>query len=96
MTALDRLLTPRGLTARRLRIGGILALLTALAACGTVPHQDAVQESARYAAHAKRDYAPPGPPDDPWGPYIREASARFDLPDIWIRSLMRVQIDVLL
>ena len=91
MTALDRLLTPRGLTARRLRIGGILALLTALAACGTVPHQDAVQESARYAAHAKRDYAPPGPPEDPWGPYIREASARFDLPDIWIRSLMRVE-----
>jgi hypothetical protein len=90
MTLSDRLATPR-LGAKRLRIAGTLVLLTALAACGTAPHQDAVQESARYAAHAKRDYTPPGPPEDPWGPYIREASARFDLPDIWIRSLMRVE-----
>ena len=35
--------------------------------------------------------APPGPPDDPWGPYIREASAKYDIPEIWIRSLMRVE-----
>jgi cell division septation protein DedD len=56
-----------------------------------VPHQDAIQESARYVAHAKHNYTPPGPPEDPWGPYIREASARFDIPEIWIRSLMRVE-----
>lgn len=31
---------------------------------------------------------PPGPPDDPWGPYIREASERFDVPDPWIRAVM--------
>jgi hypothetical protein len=101
MTAPDRLATPPlftppgvtspGVTSQRLRVAATLALLTALGACGTVPQQDAVQESARYAAHAKRDYNPPGPPEDPWGPYIREASARFDLPDIWIRSLMRVE-----
>src|SRR5262249_54873468 len=30
-------------------------------------------------------------PEDPWGPYIREASTRFDVPDIWIRSVMRVE-----
>ncbi|HEY0184507.1 MAG TPA: lytic transglycosylase domain-containing protein [Rhodopila sp.] len=67
-------------------------MLTALAACGRpVPHQDAIQETARYVAHAKRDYTPPGPAEDPWGPYIREASARFDMPEIWIRSLMRVE-----
>ena len=36
-------------------------------------------------------YTPPGPPEDPWGPFIREASARFDMPEIWIRSLMRVE-----
>ena len=91
MTASDRSI-PRCLFSQRgLRIVGTLALLTALAACGTAPQQGAIQESARYAAHAKRDYAPPGPSEDPWGPYIREASARFDLPDIWIRSLMRVE-----
>jgi hypothetical protein len=78
-------------THRHLRVAGTLALLTALAACGTEPQQDAVQETARYVAHAKNNYTPPGPPEDPWGPYIREASARFDIPDIWIRSLMRVE-----
>ena len=86
MTASDRLVT-----LRRLRAAGTIAVVTALAACGTVPHQDAIQESARYVAHAKHDYAPPGPPEDPWGPYIREASARFDIPDSWVRSLMRVE-----
>ncbi len=91
MTVPDRLAVTRTGAQKRLRIAGTLALLAGLAACGTVPHQDAMQESARYAAHAKHDYNPPGPPEDPWGPYIREASARFDLPDIWIRSLMRVE-----
>lgn len=79
------------LTPGRLRAAATIALLTALAACGTVPHQDAIRETARYVAHAKRNYTPPGPAEDPWGPYIREASARFDVPDIWIRSLMRVE-----
>lgn len=91
MTASDRPITLGFFTPRRFRIAGTMALLTVLAACGSVPHQDAVQESARYASHAKRDYVPPGTPEDPWGPYIRKASARFDLPDIWIRSLMRVE-----
>jgi hypothetical protein len=36
-----------------------------------------------------RHYIPPGPPDDPWGPYIRTASSRFAVPDIWIRAVMR-------
>jgi cell division septation protein DedD len=65
--------------------------LAALAACGTVPHQDAIKETARYVAHAKHNYTAPGPAEDPWGPYIREASARFDVPETWIRSLMRVE-----
>jgi cell division septation protein DedD len=86
MTTLDRFVTPI-----RLRAAGTIAILTALAACGTVPHQDAIRETARYVAHAKHNYTPPGPQEDPWGPYIREASVRFDMPDIWIRSLMRVE-----
>ena len=78
--------------ARSLRTAGVVALLAGLAACSQgVQHQDALQESARYAAHARRNYTPPGPPEDPWGPYVREASARFDIPDTWIRALMRVE-----
>ena len=103
MTAPDRLVTRRPIdppcinrlppiTGLQVRTAATIALLTALAACGNVPpHQDAIQETARYVAHARHDYTPPGPPEDPWGPYIREASARFDIPDIWIRSLMRVE-----
>src|SRR5215469_15006937 len=69
-----------------------LALLAILAACaGQGPRTNATLEAARYAAHARRNYVPPGPPEDPWGPYIREASQRFDVPDLWIRSVMRVE-----
>jgi hypothetical protein len=77
---------------RRIQAAGTIAVMTALAACGTVtPHQDAIQETARYVAHAKHNYVPPGPAEDPWGPYIREASNRFDVPETWVRSLMRVE-----
>jgi D-alanyl-D-alanine carboxypeptidase len=33
-------------------------------------------------------YPPPGPPEDPWGPYVREASARFQVPGHWVRAVM--------
>ena len=69
-----------------------LALLALLAACaGNGPRTSSTLEAARYAAHARRNYVPPGPPEDPWGPYILEASQRFDVPDLWIRSVMRVE-----
>ena len=32
---------------------------------------------------------PPGPANDPWGPWIRDASRRFDVPEVWIREVMR-------
>ncbi len=34
-------------------------------------------------------YRPPGPPEDPWGPYIREAASRQGVPELWIREVMR-------
>jgi hypothetical protein len=34
-------------------------------------------------------YPPPGPPEDPWGPYIREAAARYSLPERWVRAVMQ-------
>src|ERR1700712_1959021 len=87
MNTSDRVVTLRGC-----RAAGAIAVLAALAACGTFPpHQDAVRESARYAAPSKHNYVPPGPSEDPWGPYIREASGRFDIPESWVRSLMRVE-----
>ena len=67
-----------------------LVLLGLLAACASQgPRTAETQEAARYAAHASRNYTPPGPPGDPWGPYIREASQRFDVPGTWIRAVMR-------
>ena len=34
-------------------------------------------------------YPPPGPPEDPWGPYIREAAARYRVPERWVRAVMQ-------
>lgn len=31
----------------------------------------------------------PGPPGDPWGPYIHEAAGRFRVPELWVREVMR-------
>jgi hypothetical protein len=59
-----------------------LAVLS-LAACGG--SQPALNSPWQQPA----SYDPPGPPSDPWGPYIRQASQRFDVPELWIREVMR-------
>ena len=69
------------------RAATTVAALALLAACSN--SNTAGNTAARYAAHARGNYTAPGPAEDPWGPYIREASARFDVPDKWIRALMR-------
>ena len=68
----------------------VIAALCALAACATRAPLDQTGEAARYREHT-RQYKPPGPPDDPWRPYIVEASRRFDVPERWIREVMRVE-----
>jgi cell division septation protein DedD len=70
-----------------------LATLALLSACGSHsgPRVSATQEAAQYAARARGDYRPPGPPSDPWGPYIVEAAARFDVPERWVREVMHVE-----
>ncbi|MGC9271337.1 transglycosylase SLT domain-containing protein [Acidiphilium sp.] len=73
------------------RLSGVAAVAF-LSACAS--HQSSLpptQQAADYAAHAPGNYTPPGPPNDPWGPYIRQASARFDVPTKWIRQVMRVE-----
>lgn len=65
-----------------------LALLLVTAACGGGRNQaDLAREYARHA----RNYPPPGPPGDPWGPYVVAAAAEFDVPERWIREVMRVE-----
>src|SRR5215472_2190864 len=34
-------------------------------------------------------YPPPGPAEDPWGPYIRDAAGRYAVPERWIRAVMQ-------
>ena len=73
-----------------LRCCAALAAMALLSACAThTLRENATVEAAQYAAHARTNYSPPGPSEDPWGPYITEASARFDVPDAWIRGVMR-------
>ena len=69
---------------------GSVAALALLSACASRPQQiSAQQESTQYLSHARRSYTPPGPASDPWGPYITEAAAKFDVPERWVREVMR-------
>jgi cell division septation protein DedD len=72
------------------RLFAALATLALLDGCaGHHVQVSATQEAAQYAANAKRTYTPPGPPGDPWGPYIAEAAAKYDVPELWVREVMR-------
>ncbi|MFC0409925.1 transglycosylase SLT domain-containing protein [Roseomonas elaeocarpi] len=75
----------------RLRGVAALSLLAALAACGSQPTATGpiVASTTSPYYHRPSSYDPPGPPSDPWGPYIRDASKRFDIPERWIREVMR-------
>ena len=74
---------------RSLRLLGGVAVLAVLSACAGQPQMTEQQEARQYKARAHRTYTPPGPTGDPWGPYISEASKRFDVPERWIREVMR-------
>ena len=62
----------------------VLAAAALLAACG---HGGSSGTSG--GGYSRHDYNPPGPPSDPWGPYIKEAAAKFHVPEQWIRAVMR-------
>lgn len=65
-------------------------LLGALAACGQSPQRAVTQAPASSGEWVRpTTYDPPGPASDPWGPYIQTASRRFDVPERWIREVMR-------
>ena len=69
-----------------------LALACALSACA--PQHGAIRQASYqpgrpFQPPAARTYPPAGPPEDPWGPYIRAASARFGVSEVWIRAVMQ-------
>ena len=74
-----------------LRASACLGVVGMLSACAGGQNISASQEAAQYELHAHRSYTPPGSSSDPWGPYIHEAATRFDVPDRWIREVMRVE-----
>src|SRR3546814_20338975 len=55
--------------------------------------------SSVLACGTGRGYAPTGPDpsaygratgSEPWGPYIRAAADRFDVPEAWVRAVMQM------
>ena len=80
---------------------GLMVAVLLLAACapqagfrysddGIGEPYDGTDPAAATTAYApRRYYAPPGPQDDPWGPYIHEAAARYRVPEQWVRAVMR-------
>jgi hypothetical protein len=78
-----------------MRLGARLSLgcagLALLAGCASGGGAQRAPTVGYYEEHAHHSYSPPGPASDPWGPYINEASARFDVPTQWIRQVMRVE-----
>jgi hypothetical protein len=78
----------------RLPLGSVRPLLAvsllaaaALAGCGQQERPATTSAGSLY--NRPDSYDPPGPPHDPWGPWIREAARRFDVPEAWIREVMR-------
>jgi D-alanyl-D-alanine carboxypeptidase len=72
-----------------LRLLPVLLLLTACAQQGAYYGQRGrIEYGAEGWRAPTRYYPPPGPPEDPWGPYIREAAARFNVPGHWVRAVM--------
>ncbi len=73
-----------------LRLLICLSALGALAACSSGPRISATDEAADYARRAARKtYVAPGPASDPWGPYIIEAAGKYDVPERWVREVIR-------
>ncbi len=81
--------TPVRIRSAACLLGSVAALALMSACASRAPQISAQQESTQYLSHARRSYTPPGPASDPWGPYIAEASAKFDVPERWVREVMR-------
>jgi D-alanyl-D-alanine carboxypeptidase len=75
----------RGTVPRGVAIGLTLGLVASLlSACSSSPSSD------RSSPAASGSYTD-GLAGDPWAPHIAEASQRFDVPEQWIRAVMKVE-----
>lgn len=74
---------------RSLRAVRLLALLAAAGLAGCSGGARYQQPSTAGLVTTPRYYPPPGPPEDPWGPYINDAATRFSIPARWIRAVMQ-------
>jgi hypothetical protein len=66
------------------------ALASKYAAGATLPAEPtAAVEIVAAGAEPRLGTAPSHDPVEPWTPFIREASERFDIPETWIRAVIR-------
>ncbi len=70
------------------RLSGLIGVLFACTLTGCATEHSRVAYHHVRPAPVVRHYTAPGPFNDPWGPYIRAASARFGVSEIWIRAVM--------
>ena len=80
----------RGWPGRCLRTIWLLLPVLILAACAQQGYGPGgrIEVGADGWRRPTHYYPPPGPAEDPWGPYIREAAARFRVPGHWVRAVM--------
>jgi D-alanyl-D-alanine carboxypeptidase len=71
-----------------LRLLPVLLLVACAQQGGYYGQRGRLEYGAEGWRAPSRYYPPPGPQEDPWGPYIREASARFNVPGHWVRAVM--------
>src|SRR5690242_3840096 len=75
--------------AHLLRAWSLLTLMLLAVFAGGAPEPMASPRSVGVASpRSVADYGK-ATPDDPWGPYIREAADRFKMPEKWIRAIIR-------
>ena len=64
-----------------LRAAGCLGAMALLSACAGGQSISGTQEAAQYEQRGPPLLrSAPGPRSDPWGPYVHEASAKYDVP----------------
>jgi hypothetical protein len=79
----------QAVSTRRLALLLLVPAVLLLATCARQVESPAPPYAGAGEFAPRHYYPPPGPPGDPWGPYIREAAARYNVPEQWIRAVMQ-------
>ncbi|MBR2123584.1 MAG: lytic transglycosylase domain-containing protein [Acetobacter sp.] len=70
----------------------LVSLLSIFTTCNHTAYNKTISLTTKKSDNSStliNPYQPPGPPEDPWGPYIQEASRMFDVPEQWIRAVIQ-------